>query len=142
MAQVQTEQRTPFQDLVTSSIRRHQQSLEDINHQIHSNPEIRYEEYQAHDNICNLLSGLGYRVTPHAYGIETSLEAESGQGGRLITFNAEYDALPGLGHACGHNLIAVSGVAVAVALKAAIDKHNVSAKIILLGTPGRSHLDF
>jgi hypothetical protein len=46
------------------------------------------------------------------------------------------DALPGVGHACGHNLIGMSGVAIACALKAAMEKHNISGKIILLGTPG------
>lgn len=46
------------------------------------------------------------------------------------------DALPGLGHACGHNLIAVSGVAIALALRAALDKHDIPGTIVLLGTPG------
>lgn len=47
------------------------------------------------------------------------------------------DALPGVGHACGHNLIAIAGVAVACAIKKAIVKHNVSGTVILLGTPGK-----
>ena len=51
---------------------------------------------------------------------------------------AEMDALPGVGHACGHNLIAISGVAVACAIKKAIVKHNISGTVILLGTPGES----
>jgi hypothetical protein len=46
------------------------------------------------------------------------------------------DALPGVGHACGHNLIGMAGVAIACALKAAMEKHNISGKIVLLGTPG------
>lgn len=46
------------------------------------------------------------------------------------------DALPGIGHACGHNLIGMSGVAVACAIKAAMEKHDISGKIVLLGTPG------
>jgi len=50
------------------------------------------------------------------------------------------DALPGVGHACGHNLIAISGVAVACAIKKAIVKHNISGTVILLGTPGRCSL--
>ena len=50
--------------------------------------------------------------------------------------SAEMDALPGVGHACGHNLIAISGVAVTCAIKTAIVKHNISGTVILLGTPG------
>ena len=49
---------------------------------------------------------------------------------------SEMDALKGIGHACGHNLIAVSGCGVALAVKAALQKHNISGKVILLGTPG------
>lgn len=48
----------------------------------------------------------------------------------------QMDALPGVGHACGHNLIGIAGVAIACALKAAMEKHNISGKIVLLGTPG------
>lgn len=51
------------------------------------------------------------------------------------------DALPGMGHACGHNLIAIAGVAVACAAKSALIKHGISGTITLLGTPGRSWLD-
>lgn len=47
------------------------------------------------------------------------------------------DALPGVGHACGHNLIAIAGVAVACAIKKAIATHNISGTVVLLGTPGR-----
>ena len=50
--------------------------------------------------------------------------------------NSEMDALPGIGHGCGHNLIAISGVGVALAVKAALQKHNIPGKVILLGTPG------
>jgi len=50
------------------------------------------------------------------------------------------DALPGIGHACGHNLIGISGVAVACAIKAAMEKHDIPGKIVLLGTPGTLHV--
>lgn len=70
--------------------------------------------------------------------METAWRAEytHGKGGRVIGLQSEMDALPNIGHACGHNLIAISGVAVALGLKAALEQHNVHAKIILLGTPG------
>lgn len=103
--------------------------------QIHDNPELRYEEHQAHDNICALFEALGYSVTRHAYGLQTSFEVEYGQGGRLVVFNAEYDALPGIGHACGHNLIATSSIAAFIATAEALRHHNVQGRVRLLGTP-------
>jgi metal-dependent amidase/aminoacylase/carboxypeptidase family protein len=62
-----------------------------------------------------------------------------GNGGRTIGTNSEMDALPGIGHACGHNLIAISGVAVACAIKAVMQKFDISGQIIVLGTPGRCY---
>lgn len=80
----------------------------------------------------------GFRVTPHYLDLETAWRAEFEhlKGGRTIGVNAEMDALQGMGHACGHNLIAISGVGVALALKAALQTHNVPGKVVLLGTPG------
>lgn len=61
-----------------------------------------------------------------------------GQGGRVLGINSEMDALPGIGHACGHNLIGISGVAVALAAKAAMERLNIDGKVVLLGAPGMS----
>jgi amidohydrolase len=103
--------------------------------QIHDDPELNYREYHAHDNICDLLEGLGYHVKRHTYGLETSFEVEAGQGGRLVVFNAEYDALPGLGHACGHNLIATSSIAAFIATAEALHQSGREGRVRLLGTP-------
>jgi len=73
--------------------------------QIHTHPELAYQEHHAHDTLCNALSNLGYKVTRHAYGLKTAFQAEFGDGGAVVAYNAEYDALPDIGHACGHNLI-------------------------------------
>lgn len=78
---------------------------------------------------------LGFKVTPHAYGIPTSLQAEYGEGGRLVVFNAEYDALPGIGHACGHNLIATASLAGFIATVAALKTSGKPGRVRLLGTP-------
>ncbi|TCD65803.1 hypothetical protein EIP91_002196 [Steccherinum ochraceum] len=112
-------------------------SLRELSDYIWNNPEDGFKEYKAHDALTTYMESKGFRVTRHYAKLDTAWRAEytRGQGGRVIGVNSEMDALPGLGHACGHNLIAVSGIAVAVALKAAIDKHDVPATIILLGTP-------
>lgn len=74
-------------------------------------------------------------VTRSAYGLATCFEATSGSGGRCVNFNAEVDALPGLGHACGHNLIATASVAAFLALRHALAEFAVPGRVQLLGTP-------
>ncbi|KAL4750523.1 hypothetical protein BDW72DRAFT_203795 [Aspergillus terricola var. indicus] len=78
---------------------------------------------------------LGYQLTRHAYGLRTAFEAISGKGGRMVNFNAEYDALPGIGHACGHNLIATAGVTGFIALSYALKQFGIEGRVQLLGTP-------
>lgn len=84
------------------------------------------------------MSSHGFEVTKHYLGLQTAWKAEftQGKGGRVVGINSEMDALPGIGHGCGHNLIAISGVGVALAIRAALQAHNIPGKVILLGTPG------
>ena len=86
------------------------------------------------------MSSHGFTVTRHYLGLDTAWRAEFRHGargvGRIVGVNAEMDALPGIGHGCGHNLIAMAGVAIALALRAALEKHDVPGTVILLGTPG------
>lgn len=103
--------------------------------QIHANPELAYKEYKAHDAICSLLEELGYQVKRHAYGLETAFEVVSGNGGRTVNFNAEFDALPGIGHACGHNLIATAAVTGFLGLAYVLKHFEISGRVQLLGTP-------
>lgn len=74
-------------------------------------------------------------MTPHAYGLPTSFQAEYGSGGRLVVFNAEYDALPEIGHACGHNLILTGSFAGFIAAAAALKHSGKPGRVRLLGTP-------
>lgn len=85
------------------------------------------------------MSNHDFKVHKHYLGLETAWRAEysQGQGGKVIGINSEMDALPGIGHGCGHNLIAVGGVGIALALQAALKAQpKISGKIVLLGTPG------
>ena len=103
--------------------------------QIHRNPETAFAECKAHDAICDYLESRGFEVTRHSYGLRTSFEARYGSGGRCVNFNAEYDALPGVGDACGHNLIATAGVTGSLGLANALQKSGCEGRVQLLGTP-------
>jgi metal-dependent amidase/aminoacylase/carboxypeptidase family protein len=96
---------------------------------------LAFEEFIAHDTICDFLEKQGYTVTRKAYGVETAFEVVSGEGGRLISINAEYDALPEIGHACGHHLIAAVGISAFLGLSAALKARGIPGRVQLLGTP-------
>ena len=80
--------------------------LRQVNCALHDHPETAFQEFAAHDTIARFLEDLGFYVSRSAYGLATSFEVEFGERGGLVIFCAEYDALPGIGHGCGHNLIA------------------------------------
>ncbi|KAH8655348.1 hypothetical protein BX600DRAFT_552738 [Xylariales sp. PMI_506] len=125
----------PSADAIQNSLTTHNDELWRINQEIHGHPELAFKEFHAHDTICNYLEGLGYSVTRHAYSIQTSFECEVGSGGGVLVFNAEYDALPGIGHACGHNLIATSSLAAFLATAEVIQANKIEGRVRLLGTP-------
>ncbi|KAJ4316137.1 hypothetical protein N0V84_007993 [Fusarium piperis] len=115
-------------------------SLHDqINRAIHSHPETAYQEFFAHDTITNYLQTLGFQVKKHAYGLETSFEASLGSGGRQVVFCAEYDALPGIGHGCGHNLIATASVGAFIGAAHALATLKIPGRLRLLGTPAEEN---
>ncbi|KAF8659886.1 hypothetical protein AX16_001770 [Volvariella volvacea WC 439] len=111
--------------------------LRKLSMQIHGHPEVAFEEKYAHDLLTDFMSRHGFRVTRHYLGLSTAWRAEytHGKGGRILGINSEMDALRGIGHACGHNLIAISGVGVAIAVRKALEVHNVPGTVVLLGTP-------
>lgn len=120
---------------VFSTIEGSDQELHKINTALHTHPELGYEEHFAHETITSYLTSLGFDVRRHTYGLDTSFEVEVGSGGRLVIICAEYDALPNIGHACGHNLIATASIATFVATAKAIKNHNIEGRLRLLGTP-------
>ncbi len=106
---------------------------------LHRNPEISLQEFQAAERIGQILAAAGFRVYPGVGGLKTAFRAEFGRGKKpAVAFLAEYDALPGLGHACGHNLIAGASVGAALALAAALPPE--TANIVVLGTPAEETL--
>ncbi|KAF2106019.1 hypothetical protein BDV96DRAFT_591707 [Lophiotrema nucula] len=110
-----------------------------LNKFIHDNPELAFKEYKAHAALVKfMLSQKGWNVTPSAYGMETAWKAEydSGRKGPVVSFNVEMDALPDIGHACGHNLIAIASLAAGLATAILIQRYNLAGKVLIFGTPG------
>ncbi len=109
----------------------------DVSHRIHANPEVAFEEHAAADLLAGILAGAGFEVTHPAGRLATAIRAVrcGGRGGDRprIGILAEYDALPGLGHGCGHNTMAASGLGAALALAAVAD--DLPGEIVFLGTP-------
>jgi amidohydrolase len=108
-----------------------------LSHRIHANPEAAFEERQAAGWVAEILTRHGFEVEHPAGRLETAIRAtrRGGRGGAAprIGILAEYDALPGLGHGCGHNTMAASGVGAAIALASIAD--DLAGEIVFLGTP-------
>ncbi|MBN8201600.1 M20 family metallopeptidase [Bacillus sp. NTK034] len=104
-------------------------------HQIHANPEIGNEEFYASGLLSGILEKEGFEVERAVAGHETAFLArkKSDRPGPSIAFLAEYDALPGLGHGCGHNIIGTTSVAAAIALSKVIDQ--TGGEAVVFGTP-------
>jgi amidohydrolase len=100
---------------------------------IHAHPETAWNEHRAAAWVGDAMTDAGFAVTPRAFGFDTALHARFGTGSRRVAVMAEYDALPGLGHACGHNLIAATAVASAAALARVADDLDLTVE--LFGTP-------
>lgn len=79
-------------------------------------------------------------MTPHAYGVQTAFEAEYGAGGAVLAFNAEYDALPDIGHACGHNLIATTALGAFLAVADTLRASGRAGRVRLVGTPAEESI--
>ncbi|ETN45001.1 uncharacterized protein HMPREF1541_09877 [Cyphellophora europaea CBS 101466] len=124
-----------LRESATDAIDGAERQLRELNRQIHDNPELAYKEYQAVENICRFLESHDFGVQRATYGLETSFTAEVGSSGPLVIICAEYDALPNIGHACGHNLIATSSIAAFVGATRTLTKSGLSGRIRLLGTP-------
>ncbi|KAL6399853.1 amidohydrolase [Ilyonectria robusta] len=113
------------------------EELRRLNLEIFNNPEQIFKEFKACKLISDWLENRGWTVKRGVYGIETAFEAQFSvrEGGRTVCFNAEYDALPMIGHACGHNLIATSTLASAVAVEAVLQTNSLPGTVMVMGTP-------
>ncbi|KAI9492005.1 hypothetical protein BDB00DRAFT_465354 [Zychaea mexicana] len=128
---------THIEHVVAQAIDEINDELRDISLKIHDDPETSNEEFHAHALLTGYLEKKGFTVTRSVAGLDTAFLAEysNSSQGRRLGFCSEYDALPGVGHGCGHNLIAISGVASAVAIKALLERKLIQGKVVLFGTP-------
>ena len=104
-----------------------------VSHQIHQHPEENFAEHFAHDLLTRSLESDGLTVDRGAYGLDTAFETNVGSTGPTIAVLLEYDALPGIGHACGHNVIAAAGLGAGLA--AAVLAEELGGRVRILGTP-------
>ena len=104
-----------------------------LSHRIHANPELGFEEEQACAWLCELLEGAGLQVERGVGDLPTAFAARAGSGPLHVVVCAEYDALPAVGHACGHNVIAAMAAGAGMALARVAD--DAGLRVTVLGTP-------
>lgn len=126
----------PIERLKEDACRRidaERESLIGLSRRIHAQPELKFAEHHAAAWLCEYLSDQGFAVERKAYGLDTAFAARMGQGEPTIAILCEYDALPGIGHACGHNIIAAAGAGAGVGLRDLVAE--TGGSIVVLGTP-------
>src|SRR5258707_560515 len=111
-----------------------EQELIELSHRIHAHPELGFEEERAAQWMCETMGDAGFAVERGVCGMPTAFSARAVSGPLHIAICAEYDCLPGIGHACGHNIIAASSAGAAIAAAKVADDAGLT--ITLLGTPG------
>ncbi len=107
--------------------------LVDLSHRIHGHPETAYTEHRSAEAVAGALAAGGFDVAEGVCGLPTAFSARAGSGPMVLAICAEYDALPGVGHACGHNIIAATAVGAGLALAPLADQLGLT--VLVLGTP-------
>jgi len=116
-----------------SAIEGARSDLVELSHFIHAHPELGYEEFESSAAVAALAEQYGFTVERDAAGLPTAFRATTGSGDLHVVYCAEFDALPDVGHACGHNIIAATSLGAAIGLAAVADE--IGVRVTLLGTP-------
>jgi amidohydrolase len=124
---------TPAKKAAAAVVDRNLGELVSLSHRVHATPELCYEETASARAVAETMRAGGLAVEEGVYDLPTALESRSGGGDLVVAVCAEYDALPGVGHACGHNIIAATAVGAGLALAAVAD--DVGLTVRVLGTP-------
>jgi amidohydrolase len=122
-----------MKSIVTKNVDAESGKLIALSKKIHDNPETGFNEVKAAKLLCEYLEAKGFKVERGICRLPTAFRATYGKGKPVIALMAEYDALPGIGHACGHNIICTAALGAAVAAKPAIDQYGGS--MVVIGTP-------
>lgn len=127
---------TEIKEFIHEYVENEGEGLIKLSKDIYNNPELAFEEHYASERLSSFLRQYNFKVTYPYGGLDTSFEAiyESNDKGPHIVIMAEYDALE-IGHACGHHIIASSGVGAGIAIKETMEKYNIPGKIRVVGTP-------
>ncbi|MGE2732367.1 M20 family metallopeptidase [Mycolicibacterium vaccae] len=118
---------------VEDAVHRRRGDLIELSHSIHAEPELAFSEHRSCAKTQALVAERGFEVEAGVAGLDTAFRAVFGSGPLVIGICAEYDALPEIGHACGHNIIAASAVGTALALAEVADELGLT--VVLFGTP-------
>ena len=121
---------------IKSFIESKKSELRRLSDDIWNHPEVAYTEKYAVARVRDFMKSQGYEITTPYCGIETAFRCEYGNGdGPVFAFASEYDALPEIGHGCGHNLICMAGIAAFLAAAELLKKKKIPGKVVLFGTP-------
>lgn len=110
-----------------------EEDLREISHWMYENPEIGYQERESSQRLASYLGDHGFAVTYPAFDLETAFEATAGSAGPRLVICCEYDALPEVGHACGHNIIATAALGAGISVAGLADELGI--RVTVLGTP-------
>ena len=121
---------------IRSFIESKKSELRSLSDDIWNHPEVAYTEKYAVARVRDFMKSQGYEITAPYCGIETAFRCEYGSdNGPVFAFAAEYDALPEIGHGCGHNLICMAGIAAFLAAAELLKTKKIPGKVVLFGTP-------
>jgi amidohydrolase len=121
-------------DVIDAAVAELDDPLRALSLELHGHPELALAEHRSARLLREWLADRGFRVQAPVAGLDTAFVGEYGQGSPVIAYLLEYDALPGVGHGCGHNLIAAGGIGAATALLQALPEPPGTLRVI--GTPG------
>ena len=121
--------------VAATAIDSNKDNLQALSEEIWRNPELNFKENNSHQLLTDFLEKKGFSVERGYCGISTAFRATFGSGGPNVCVICEYDALPEIGHACGHNLIAEAGVAAGLGVKAFLEETGSSGRLTVMGTP-------
>lgn len=122
-----------FVDAISVRVEALSGDLIELSHSIHANPELGFEEHHAAAEVARVVESHGHSVEVGVFGLDTAVRAVAGSGRPRVAILAEYDALPGIGHGCGHNVICAAGVGAFLAAAAMVEQ--IGGSVELIGTP-------